>query len=383
MSDSRNVIHSASDSDPNALKNQMSDAFLGVNQLLLFACQNAISPKNLDDEEFGKIIGRIVTARNLQEKGQLDEDKEVQFFNDFHAITTAFSPVTIGSIRDTKNNNKRSPLRFVFFGDKISRAAATVRRFSLCAIITLLLLLYVQIIWVTGTSIIGSIQSQLSTISDEVTTAETSETQAEGVPLITNDNKQLTGAGQSDPDDGTSGSSNADLFEQEINREKQIRSLLGMLEGWSKWNFWIGFGDGLSVKADNQQIVHNMLIAKSTISLDIYKSYFLPLLYGLMGACCFMLRRLIVEVRGRVFRSEAEMSYWLRLFLGMLAGLAIGWFLRPELSSDPFGFGQSRSFLALTPLALSFVAGYSVELLFAAMDRLIDAFKSGSEKDLN
>src|ERR1700680_5228090 len=54
--------------------------------------------------------------------------------------------------------------------------------------------------------------------------------------------------------------------------------------------------------------------------------------------------------------------------LGVIAGLAIGWFFAPDNKST--GAGLS----ALSPLALAFVAGYSVDLLFTAMDRLVAAF---------
>ena len=50
----------------------------------------------------------------------------------------------------------------------------------------------------------------------------------------------------------------------------------------------------------------------------------------------------------------------------MLGGLAVGWFVTPEQSSG--------AFMALSPLAMAFLAGYSIELLFTAMDTLIGAF---------
>jgi len=58
--------------------------------------------------------------------------------------------------------------------------------------------------------------------------------------------------------------------------------------------------------------------------------------------------------------------YRLRVYMGMLAGLIIIWFL-PVTEADP-------GLKSLTPFALAFLAGYSIDLLFALMDKLIAAF---------
>jgi hypothetical protein len=73
------------------------------------------------------------------------------------------------------------------------------------------------------------------------------------------------------------------------------------------------------------------------------------------------LRCLAREARERLYRQENDPAYTLRIFLGALAGLAIGWFLKPE---DVSGFKS------LSPFALAFVAGYSVDLLFAFLDKI-------------
>jgi hypothetical protein len=53
-----------------------------------------------------------------------------------------------------------------------------------------------------------------------------------------------------------------------------------------------------------------------------------------------------------------------RLLLGGLSGLVIGWFIDPS------------SVKTASPFALAFVAGYSVELLFSIMDKIIAALSS-------
>jgi uncharacterized membrane protein len=73
------------------------------------------------------------------------------------------------------------------------------------------------------------------------------------------------------------------------------------------------------------------------------------------------------EINARTYREDSDTSYNLRIYLGILAGLAIGWFLSPNAKGGEGGVLQAL---------LAFLAGYSVELLFSAMDRLLDAFST-------
>ena len=82
------------------------------------------------------------------------------------------------------------------------------------------------------------------------------------------------------------------------------------------------------------------------------------------------MRSLAREARERLYRRENDIAYTLRLFLGALAGLAIGWFLKPE---DVSGLK------AVSPFALAFVAGYSVDLLFTFLDKVVNAFSAPQE----
>ena len=100
--------------------------------------------------------------------------------------------------------------------------------------------------------------------------------------------------------------------------------------------------------------------------LDFLATYVLPALYGLLGACAFVLRQLSTDISQLRFANDLRVRYTLRLNIGLLAGLAVGWFISPD---------QNASVIAnLSPLALAFVAGYGSELLFAVLDRVVNAF---------
>jgi hypothetical protein len=106
--------------------------------------------------------------------------------------------------------------------------------------------------------------------------------------------------------------------------------------------------------------------------LDFLAAYLLPALYGLLGACAFVLRQLSADLSRDFstlrFAHDSRVRYSLRLNIGVLAGLAVGWFIDPT---------QEGSVVAnLSPLALAFVAGYGSDLLFAVLDRIVNAFST-------
>jgi hypothetical protein len=107
-------------------------------------------------------------------------------------------------------------------------------------------------------------------------------------------------------------------------------------------------------------------LTKARFALASLQYYILPFLYGLLGTCVYILRNLAEELRKRSFSSDV--AYRLRVPLGALAGVTIAMVAIPDNSVE-----LSKT---LPPLALALVAGYAVEVLFAAMDRFIAAFSN-------
>jgi hypothetical protein len=116
----------------------------------------------------------------------------------------------------------------------------------------------------------------------------------------------------------------------------------------------------------------NMHLAVARQIAQAMSAYILPMLYGLVGACAYILRSLSRDIQKITFTKSSVIEYRLRLPLGMLAGIAVGWFLRPD--------SEAADLAGIGPLALAFLAGYSVELVFLAMDRLIGAFGADSKR---
>jgi hypothetical protein len=117
--------------------------------------------------------------------------------------------------------------------------------------------------------------------------------------------------------------------------------------------------DYAAMKARNKLLVTQISAKFVLISLQ---TYFLPLLYGLMGAIMYALRMLANEIKNLTYDTDSQIRYRLRIFIGAIAGLMIGLFINPE---------EIEVFNLIAPMAISFIAGYNVELLFSFMDRII------------
>lgn len=108
--------------------------------------------------------------------------------------------------------------------------------------------------------------------------------------------------------------------------------------------------------------------------IDVMQKWLLPLLYGALGAMVFVVRTLSMQARDRLFRKEALVSLVLRVFLGMISGLAIGWFWTHDSSATQAANGGPMALSTLSPFALAFIAGYGVELFFALLDKIVSTF---------
>ena len=90
--------------------------------------------------------------------------------------------------------------------------------------------------------------------------------------------------------------------------------------------------------------------------------FLLPVLYGALGTCAFILRTLYGQMIDRSFDPRRSSEFIVRIFLGMLSGITLQWLFVKDGSAVPGG---------ITPAVLAFLGGYSVELLFSGMDRLL------------
>ena len=146
--------------------------------------------------------------------------------------------------------------------------------------------------------------------------------------------------------------------------------LTSMLKAWAgqpcrspylKWICGFALNDGALAPSDSE-IVFDAEMALRRLNVIV-----LPMLLGLLGAYAYVLRTVDREIRERSFAENSALHHVVRLSLGALAGIAVGWFLKPE---------QIGLLSSVPAWVMAFVAGYGIELLFAFLDRIVAAFTS-------
>jgi len=96
----------------------------------------------------------------------------------------------------------------------------------------------------------------------------------------------------------------------------------------------------------------------------------IPFLYGAFGACIFTLRQAEEQLRERTFDPRRLPEYRNRLVLGTLSGGVIVLL---------YSSGGSESDIKITEAALGFIGGYSIDLIFSLLDRIVNTLKPAAK----
>jgi hypothetical protein len=122
-------------------------------------------------------------------------------------------------------------------------------------------------------------------------------------------------------------------------------------------------------------------IVEAEYILQMMSQLVLPVVYGFMGAAVFLVRKISREYSRESLSENSTVDFRLRFFLGGVAGLAIAWFLAPSTEQLAGAASTSlRTFANLSPLVMSFVGGYAVDLMFSLIDRIVLSFTESSVK---
>lgn len=291
------------------------------------------------------LVDTIIDARGKIAGGTLTPAEESAFYLAVNTLAAKLSPVSAESLRacspefgvTKKSLWTREPYQW-------SKARLTVRNQRRWALFALGLLLVTQIYWLIGSSLV----SHIPALADgPVTAVQPADTVA-----------------------------TPEKAEEKRRIESAQATQMWLLRLWSVPWRWVPdilkhFVPADEVTMANQRTDVMWWGYSAKEVLPILQIYVLPLLYGWVGAMAYVLRRMIQAVRQMTYRRMLDVEFSLRVYLGVLSGVAIGWFFKPDTTNAA---GGTVTLASLTPFALSFVAGYSVELLFTAMDRLVGAF---------
>ena len=100
----------------------------------------------------------------------------------------------------------------------------------------------------------------------------------------------------------------------------------------------------------------------------------MTLAFGILGACVWVLREVNRGLENFTFSASRRAQYRARILLGMVAGPTIGLFFDQGgrfLSFTTTSTDMPSLSTQLSAAAIAFVAGFSIEILFAILDRFI------------
>jgi len=100
---------------------------------------------------------------------------------------------------------------------------------------------------------------------------------------------------------------------------------------------------------------------KIQANMALLNGWLLPFLYGLLGASVFLMRSLLDPHTPNLGSGAAI----LRIALGGIAGIIIGWFWVPATSKT-----ADMATVTAVPFAIAFLTGFSIDILFSLLDRL-------------
>ena len=293
----------------------------------------------------------IVETEHALTAGALSVDGEVKFWAAYQAVAKAVAPTTLASLRAVgEPPDSLKPGGTRWWHPATSLARRTVRFYTAVVMSVLLVLLVVQVYQLFGTAVTAEIRT-LAKEQDEIAAKRSNLSAA---ALATPENTQLQAS-----------------LENIALRKTASYALL------SWWNerlpTWLAPVATLAPEDADSAMANRIAIQQRALMvIDVMQRYLLPLLYGLLGSCVYVLRTIAFQIRNRTYTESANIDFRLRIYIGALSGLIVGWFFSPD---------QGGVLATLSPSALAFLAGYSVDLLFSALDRILTAFSSAGGSD--
>lgn len=316
------------------------------------------------------VVQDVIAARTALETSAIDPAIELRFNQAFSKLTSKLNPITVESIKYAlPDKNGRS------------RAKRLSERYTVLATIVFALLFLFQGYWHILNASVEEFNRELAALRDYTPMDDEAirEATLQGTPTDWDKRDQILALkfakeaeGQKDPNHPAKSLSELERIKGSLDVAAQGARRL------AAWFFWLTFPSMTESTNRYYYVLNSDKLAgiqSARMLLDILNRYGLPILYGLLGAGLYIIKNISKGIREVTLSTTDEIEYGFRFFLGGAAGLAIAWFFVPTTGSVPPTSSGPTSLTGLSPLALAFVAGYAVELLFSVIDRVIIAFQ--------
>jgi hypothetical protein len=346
----------------------------------------AESPKALPDS----VMVPIATAWKAQEENAWGPDVSSKFWTAYSALCDLLKPVTLETIAAGQPTKS---LRWIFFGDVVQSTLAeqVARRYRILLIVLLAIAVTLGFVASAATRISDEVKefvTQGNAAAMDVAAALSSiQIDLDRITPVDGDVLKLS---LDDPRIGPETRAKItslrvkvqdmyyaiDMMTERANRIAsltsfyRVRSIASMKDyqpgdlsrlptleaGYANVQAYYQVRRTVGALSESEGSIVNLTI--------LYYGYnaLVPLLFGAIGACTYVLRLISDQIRETSFSATSPVRHSVRVLLGTLAGFAVG-------------VGGIATSAGLTLAAVAFVAGYSIEPVFATMDSIAEKFR--------
>jgi hypothetical protein len=327
--------------------------------LLRYAAEN----KQLDQT----IVAPICAAWDARQNNTWTQTIAINFWLAFNSLCSLIKPVTMDSL--STNLQELPPPWWALRKRKaVSLSKRTADRY----LILLIVLLFFAVIFSFVQSKVGGLTREIKLQMDNADklTAQIS------VNIATLEKDNVIDLSSAGPGDIAIATLVQDQFQQLgyleelMLQERHVASAISTF-GIRVYNYHAGTyqpatsRDVLKASLVNYKDIRgkiNSYLFNEGVTVEIISSSVLPIILGLMGACAYVVRLISDQIKDATFSTTSPIRHRVRLLLGGLAGIVIG-------------FGGIVSTTGLSSSALAFIAGYSIEPVFATLDSIAAKFR--------
>jgi hypothetical protein len=342
--------------------------------LVKFAAE---SPKPLSDN----IVTPIAVAWKAREDDAWSPEISSKFWIAYSALCDLINPATLITISAGTPTIKSR--RWILFGDPVNETLAqrTATRYRILLVLLLAIAILFGFVASTTTKLNEQINEQImlgdKTASDAMDKIEIIKSEIEKTMPSAENSLKLS---LDDPGIGTDTKLKiTDLRKRLQDLYKVMNTIQQLINGIQNIT-WFANSDE-PIKGDLSRLPflehgYNNIQDYYVIRRDVGDSQqdvfilnnlynaLVPMLFGAIGACTYVLRYISEQIRETTFSPTSPIRHSVRIWLGALTGFVVG-----------LGGLVVFTNTGLTAPALAFLAGYAVEPVFAAMDGIAEKFR--------